>query len=101
MNMKKVRIGMTDRYERTVGKRGQVTIPKAIRERHGLSDGAEVTITTTDGGILISPPTDDATLAEGYRATAERARRLAAEAETTGTEAADRLGDVPAWDGDE
>lgn len=35
--------------------RGQVTIPKAVREKYGLSHGAEVRIVDLDGSIMIVP----------------------------------------------
>ena len=37
----------------TVGERGQVTIPKAIRERFGLSKGTKLEFETTPEGITI------------------------------------------------
>ena len=37
----------------TVGERGQVTIPKAIRERYGLRKGTKLEFTITEAGITI------------------------------------------------
>ena len=36
-----------------ISKRGQITIPKALRERFGLHNDVEVDITATDRGLLI------------------------------------------------
>lgn len=33
--------------------KGQVTIPKELRERHGLGPGTEVEFTESDGGIVV------------------------------------------------
>lgn len=38
---------------RTLGERGQVTIPKAIRDRLGLRKGAELEFELTDDGVTI------------------------------------------------
>ena len=36
-----------------ISERGQITIPKILRERFGLHHGAEVEISVTDQGLLI------------------------------------------------
>ena len=36
-----------------VSERGQVTIPKQLREQYGIGKHAEVEITATKGGLLI------------------------------------------------
>ena len=36
-----------------ISKRGQITIPKHLRDRFGLHPGVEVDISPTDGGLLI------------------------------------------------
>lgn len=36
-----------------ISERGQITIPKALRDRFGLNHDVEVDITPTDGGLLI------------------------------------------------
>ena len=36
-----------------IGERGQVTIPRGIREKFGLSNGAEVDFTITKEGVLM------------------------------------------------
>lgn len=80
-----------------VGDRGQVTIPKELRERYDIEGGHEVVFVEVDDEIRIKPPTDEDRLAEGYRARAERSRQLAGELEAASSEATQRLGDAPAW----
>ena len=36
-----------------ISERGQITIPKELRERFGLDHSVEVELTPTDGGLLI------------------------------------------------
>ena len=40
-----------------ISERGQITIPKALRDRFGLSHNVEVEITPTDDGLLIRKAT--------------------------------------------
>ncbi|MEI6499936.1 MAG: AbrB/MazE/SpoVT family DNA-binding domain-containing protein [Armatimonadota bacterium] len=40
-------------YTGTVGERGQVTIPQALRERFGLRKGTKLDFTITEAGIAI------------------------------------------------
>lgn len=84
-------------HTRKVGERGQVTIPKILRERRGIEGGDEVVFVEDNGEIRIKPPTDETRLAEGYRRRAERSRTLAEDMEGASTEATERLGDVPSW----
>ena len=84
-------------HKRKVGERGQVTIPKELRERRGIEGGDEVVFVEVDDEIRLKPPTDEERLAEGYRTRAERSRRLAEEMEPASSEATQRLGDVPEW----
>lgn len=45
-----------------VGQKGQVVIPKAVRDETGIKEGSEVLIEATDGTVTIrkaGPPTDD------------------------------------------
>jgi AbrB family looped-hinge helix DNA binding protein len=37
----------------TVSSKGQVTIPKAVRDRYGLTPGTRVEFAMTDGGALV------------------------------------------------
>jgi AbrB family looped-hinge helix DNA binding protein len=85
-------------HTRKVGERGQVTIPKDLRDRQGIQGGDEVVFVETDGEIVIQPPTDTERLAEGYRKRADVSRELAAEMENTSSEATDALGDAPDWE---
>lgn len=82
---------------RRVGERGQVTIPKELRERLSISGGDEVVVHEEDGRIVIERPVTRAELAEGYRKRGERDREIAAELEAVSREADDRLGDAPDW----
>lgn len=88
---------MADANRRTVGERGQVTIPKELRERFGIEGGDEVEIHEEDGKLVIERPVTRADLAEGYRERAARSRALAEELETVSREADEHLGDVPEW----
>lgn len=40
-----------------ISERGQITIPKTLRRRYGLSKDTEVEITPTDEGIIIRKKT--------------------------------------------
>lgn len=84
-------------HKRKVGDRGQVTIPKELRERRGIEGGDEVVFVEVDDEIVVKPPTDEERLAEGYRKRAERSRQLAEEMEETSSEATQRLGEAPGW----
>jgi AbrB family looped-hinge helix DNA binding protein len=83
---------------RTVGERGQVTLPKRLRERLGIRGGDEVVVREAeDGRIVVEKAVTEADLAEGYRARSEEARELAAELDGVSAEADDELGDAPSW----
>lgn len=84
-------------HKRKVGDRGQVTIPKELRERWGIEGGDEVVFVEVNDEIRIKPPTDEERLAEAYKMRAERARQLAEEMEEASSEATQRLGDAPEW----
>lgn len=84
-------------YKRKVGDRGQVTIPKELRNRRGIEGGDEVEFVEVNDEIIIKPPTDEERLAEGYRKRADRSRELAEEMEEASSEATDHLGDAPDW----
>ena len=84
-------------HKRKVGDRGQVTIPKELRDRRGIEGGDEVEFVEVDGEIILKPPTDEERLAEGYRKRAERSRELAEEMEEASAEATRHLGDAPGW----
>ncbi|MCY4629898.1 MAG: AbrB/MazE/SpoVT family DNA-binding domain-containing protein [bacterium] len=36
-----------------ISERGQITIPKSLRDRFGLNHNVEVEVTPTEGGLLI------------------------------------------------
>ena len=40
-----------------ISERGQITIPKSLRDRFGLNHDVEVEITPTEGGLLIRKAT--------------------------------------------
>jgi len=42
-----------------VSQKGQILIPKAIRERHNVTPGSKVQILEQVGGILIQPAPED------------------------------------------
>ncbi len=41
-----------------ISERGQVTIPKPLRDRYGMNHNVEVEITPADGGLLIRKRAD-------------------------------------------
>jgi AbrB family looped-hinge helix DNA binding protein len=88
---------MSERERRKVGERGQVTIPKDLRERFGIAGGDEVVIHEEQGKLVIERPTTREHLAEGYRQRARQSRELATEFEGTSGEADEHLGDAPEW----
>jgi len=82
---------------RTVGERGQVTIPKELREQLGITGGDEVVVREEDGRVIIERQTVRERLAEGYRERAERDRRIDKEMAGVSGEANEDLGDSPEW----
>jgi len=47
---------------RTIGPKGQVVIPKDVRDQTGLVEGIEVTVEARDGEVVVrraSPPTSN------------------------------------------
>lgn len=88
---------MTGDERRRVGERGQVTIPKAFRERFGIRGGDDVVIRADGDRLVIEPPVTREELAEGYRRRADRARDLADELDGVSREADAQLGDAPEW----
>jgi AbrB family looped-hinge helix DNA binding protein len=49
-----------------VGPKGQVVIPKALRDRLGIQPGDEVTFSLADGGVLVEPVRDRPSLKGRY-----------------------------------
>ncbi|MFA9517974.1 AbrB/MazE/SpoVT family DNA-binding domain-containing protein [Halopenitus sp. H-Gu1] len=84
-------------HKRKVGDRGQVTIPKELRDRRGIEGGDEIEFVEANNEIVIKPPTDKERLAKGYRERADRSEQLAEEMEPASSEATDHLGDTPDW----
>lgn len=46
-------MGVTCEVDLRISKRGQITIPKHLRDRFGMHPGVEVEIVPTDGGLLM------------------------------------------------
>jgi len=88
---------MSKGERRKIGKRGQVTIPKELRERFGIKGGDDVLIHEEAGKLVIERPVTREELAEGYRQRAQQTRELADELEGVSTEANEHLGDAPEW----
>ena len=88
---------MSRTQERKVGERGQVTLPKELREKLNIRGGDEVLVHEEDGKITIEKPVSQEELAEGYRQYAAKSESLAAEMADVSREADEYLGDVPEW----
>lgn len=88
---------MSRSQRRKVGERGQVTIPKELRERFGITGGDEVVIHEEGGKLVIERSTTREELAEGYRQRAQQSRDLADEFAGISTEADEHVGDAPKW----
>ena len=95
-DMDLIRICMAEET-RTVGERGQVTLPKELRERYNIQGGDEVLFRETDDRIVIEKPVTRDDLAEGYRRRAERDERIAEEMAGVSREADGHVGDAPEW----
>jgi AbrB family looped-hinge helix DNA binding protein len=89
---------MNDVERRRVGERGQVTLPKGLREAFDIGGGDEVEIRGESGKIVIEKPITREDFAAGYRARADRLRDLHDELEGVSKEADEYLGDVPEWE---
>ncbi|WP_247730760.1 AbrB/MazE/SpoVT family DNA-binding domain-containing protein [Halovivax limisalsi] len=89
---------MADIEKRTVGSRGQVTIPKELRDEFGIRGGDDVTVRRDENKIVIEPTPSREKLAEGYQRRAAQHRELAEELSGIGREATDELGDAPEWE---
>jgi AbrB family looped-hinge helix DNA binding protein len=88
---------MSKGERRKIGKRGQVTIPKELRERFGIEGGDDVLIHEEAGKLVIEQPITREELAEGYRQRAQQTRELTDELAGASTEANEQLGDAPEW----
>jgi AbrB family looped-hinge helix DNA binding protein len=88
---------MSKSERRKVGERGQVTLPKQLREKLGISGGDEVVVHEEDGRIVVEKSVTRDELAEGYRRRADEMERLAEEMDAVSEEADAALGDAPEW----
>jgi len=88
---------MSQTRQRKVGERGQVTLPKELREKLNIQGGDEVLVHEEDGKITIEKPVSREELAEGYRQYAAASETLATEMADVSREANEYLGDVPEW----
>ena len=88
---------MGQRMERKVGERGQITLPKELREKLGIHGGDEVLVYEEDGKITIEKPVTREELAEGYRRRAAESEALSGELDGVSREANERLDDTPEW----
>lgn len=66
-------------YERKVGERGQITLPKKMREELGIAGGDKVVIQEESGRIEVEKKDRKEELVEGYRKTKERDRNISEE----------------------
>lgn len=89
---------MSGAERRKVGERGQVTLPKELREEFGLHGGDEVVVHKESGKIVIEKAVTREELAEGYRRRAADHAKLANEMASVSTEADEHLGDAPEWE---
>ncbi len=89
---------MSEGQKRRVGERGQVTLPKELREEFDIRGGDEVEIRKESGKIIIERPVTRDDIAAGYRARAEQLRELHKEMGDVSREADEYLGDGPEWD---
>lgn len=70
--------------EATVAERGQITLPKAVRDALGLTKGTKLKVELIDGRIVLRKDVDDAIsrlrgrfkLAEGFKTTDDAMRAL-------------------------
>lgn len=89
---------MSEREKRRVGERGQVTLPKELREEFDIRGGDEVEIRKDSGKIVIEKPVTRDDIAAGYQARAEQLRELDEEMDGVSREADQYLGDSPEWE---
>lgn len=82
---------------RTVGERGQVTVPKELREEFDIHGGDEVIVREEDGKIILETPVSRDDLAEGYQRYAAESETLEDEMGSVSREADRHLGDAPDW----
>jgi AbrB family looped-hinge helix DNA binding protein len=77
---------------RKVGERGQVTIPKDIRERENIQSGDEVEFHDENGELRIEKKENlEERLKEGYKAMAEKSREMSEEMLKASSEAIEEM----------
>lgn len=54
------------REEATMTSKGQVTVPKAVRDKLGLKQGDTIVYTVTGGGVVLTPKSIDFVDLAGY-----------------------------------
>ncbi|SDR43383.1 AbrB/MazE/SpoVT family DNA-binding domain-containing protein [Natronobacterium texcoconense] len=89
---------MNEGERRKIGERGQITIPKQLREALDLRGGDEVLVREEGEKIVIERPISREDLAEGYQKRTRQQQEIVDEMRGTAQEANDHLGDVPGWE---
>jgi len=89
---------MAETEKRRVGDRGQVTLPKTLREEFGISGGDEVEIREEAGKIVIEKPISREDLAVGYRERADQLQEINNEMAGVSQEADEYLGEAPEFE---
>ncbi|MBS3815991.1 MAG: AbrB/MazE/SpoVT family DNA-binding domain-containing protein [Candidatus Thermoplasmatota archaeon] len=80
---------MTEAEVRKVGKRGQVTIPKSMREKEDIEGGDKVEVLEKDGKIIIKQIDRTEELKEAYQEMAKQSEEISEEMLTASKEALD------------
>ncbi|MGM0511002.1 MAG: AbrB/MazE/SpoVT family DNA-binding domain-containing protein [Thermoplasmatota archaeon] len=81
---------MPETKVRIVGERGQVTIPKSIREKEHLHSGDKVIVSERNGDIIIKKADISEVLKEGYQNLAKQSEDISEEMLTASKEALER-----------
>lgn len=89
---------MSGSQKRKVGKRGQVTLPKELRDKLGIAAGDKVVVEEEEGKIVIKTPVTRNDLEKGYRERAEKMKEIEDEMREASEEADQMMGDAPAWE---
>ena len=74
---------------RKVGKRGQVTIPKSIRNKENIKGGDKVEIFEKDGEIIIKTIDKTEELKEAYQEMSKQSKKISEEMLTASKEVLD------------
>ncbi len=81
---------MSETEVRKVGKRGQITIPKEIREKENIDGGDKVEVVDREGEIVIKKVDRTEELKEAYQNMAEQSKEISEEMLTASKEALER-----------